>query len=70
MSVAAAPVGYPPRAAMTRLSLLVDLGSMLAREVDLDRWLESAAGALATALDAERASRSITPSSKRGDATP
>ncbi len=41
---------------MTRLSLLVDLGSMLSREVDLDRWLASAAGALATALDAERAS--------------
>jgi transcriptional regulator with GAF, ATPase, and Fis domain len=47
---------YAPPAAMTRLSLLVDLGSMLSREVDLDRWLESAASALATALDAERAS--------------
>ncbi len=50
-----APADARP-AAMTRLSLLVDLGSMLSREVDLDRWLESAAGALASALDAERAS--------------
>ena len=41
---------------MTRLALLVDLSSTLAREVDLDAWLESAAGALAQAMDAERAS--------------
>ncbi len=40
---------------MTRLSLLVDLVSMLAREVDLDAWLEDAAGRLAEALGAERA---------------
>jgi DNA-binding NtrC family response regulator len=41
---------------MNRLSLLVELASALAREVDLDAWLASAAGALAQAMDAERAS--------------
>ncbi|MFO0712467.1 MAG: sigma-54-dependent Fis family transcriptional regulator [Sandaracinus sp.] len=40
---------------MTRLSLLVELASMLAREVDLDAWLASAADKLAEAMDAERA---------------
>ncbi|MCB9596487.1 MAG: sigma-54-dependent Fis family transcriptional regulator [Sandaracinaceae bacterium] len=40
---------------MTRLSLLVDLASMLAREVDLDAMLDDVTGALATALRAERA---------------
>ncbi|MEZ4337786.1 MAG: sigma-54-dependent Fis family transcriptional regulator [Sandaracinaceae bacterium] len=40
---------------MTRLSLLVDLASMLAREVDLDAMLDDVAGALASALRAERA---------------
>jgi Nif-specific regulatory protein len=58
MTTAATEPAYAarPLAAMTRLSLLVDLGSMLSREVDLDRWLASAAGALAEALEAERAS--------------
>ncbi|HEY8427988.1 MAG TPA: sigma-54-dependent Fis family transcriptional regulator [Sandaracinaceae bacterium] len=40
---------------MTRLSLLVDLASMLAREVDLDALLGSIADTLAAALRAERA---------------
>ncbi len=43
------------RAAVTRLSLLVDLASRLAREVDLDAMLDDVAGALASALRAERA---------------
>ncbi|MGE0785235.1 MAG: sigma 54-interacting transcriptional regulator [Sandaracinaceae bacterium] len=41
---------------MTRLSLLVDLASMLAREVDLDAMLADIAASLAKALHAERAS--------------
>ncbi len=40
---------------MTRLSLLVDLTAALAREIDLDQWLEEAAIQLADALEAERA---------------
>jgi Nif-specific regulatory protein len=40
---------------VTRLSLLVELASMLAREVDLDAWLASAADKLAEAMEAERA---------------
>ena len=40
---------------MTRLSLLVDLASMLAREVDLDALLRDVAASLASALGAERA---------------
>ena len=40
---------------MTRLSLLVELASSLAREIDLDAWLASAAHSLAQAMDAERA---------------
>jgi Nif-specific regulatory protein len=47
---------YARATVTTRLSLLVELGSMLSREIDLDRWLASAAGTLAEALDAERAS--------------
>jgi transcriptional regulator with GAF, ATPase, and Fis domain len=39
----------------SRLSLLVDLSSMLSREVDLDRLLDIACERLADALDAERA---------------
>ncbi|AKF07386.1 Response regulator of zinc sigma-54-dependent two-component system [Sandaracinus amylolyticus] len=46
---------YDPRS-MTRLSLLVELASTLAREIDLDAWLASAAHALASAMSAERAS--------------
>ena len=42
-------------APVTRLSLLVELASMLAREVDLDAWLSSAAEKLAQAMHAERA---------------
>ncbi|MEC7524786.1 MAG: sigma-54-dependent Fis family transcriptional regulator [Myxococcota bacterium] len=41
---------------MTRLSLLVDLASVLAREVDLDQLLREVADTLAVALRAERAS--------------
>ncbi|MEQ9078311.1 MAG: sigma 54-interacting transcriptional regulator [Sandaracinaceae bacterium] len=41
---------------MTRLSLLVDLASVLAREVDLDQLLRDVADTLAVALGAERAS--------------
>lgn len=40
---------------MNRLSLLVDLASMLAREVDLDAMLEMACERVARALGAERA---------------
>ncbi|MFK7984404.1 MAG: sigma 54-interacting transcriptional regulator [Sandaracinaceae bacterium] len=40
---------------MTRLSLLVDLSSMLSREVDLDGLLRDVADTLALALRAERA---------------
>lgn len=40
---------------MNRLSLLVDLASMLAREVDLDAMLEMACERVARALKAERA---------------
>jgi len=40
---------------MNRLSLLVDLASMLAREVDLDAMLEMACERVARALSAERA---------------
>ncbi len=47
------PVRYAGR--VTRLSLLVELASMLAREVDLDAWLASAADKLAEAMEAERA---------------
>jgi len=45
-----------PAAAVTRLSLLVDLASMLSREVDLDAMLADVADTLASALRAERAS--------------
>ncbi len=46
----------PSRApAMSRLSLLVDLASLLAREVDLDALLATAGERLAHALSAERA---------------
>ena len=41
---------------MTRNGLLADLSGALAREIDLDAWLGSAAVALAQAMDAERAS--------------
>lgn len=41
---------------ITRLSLLVDLASVLAREVDLDALLSMAAERVATALRADRAS--------------
>ncbi len=51
---ARADPGYPAES-MTRLSLLVDLASMLAREVDLDALLADVADALAAALRAERA---------------
>ena len=40
---------------MTRLSLLVDLASLLAREVDLDALLATAGERLAHALSADRA---------------
>ena len=43
-------------APMHRLSLLVDLASLLPREVDLDALLSAACARLAEALDAERAS--------------
>lgn len=39
----------------TRLSLLVDLGAQLAREVDLQAWLDDACQRLTAALSAERA---------------
>lgn len=45
----------PSRASMNRLSLLVDLASMLAREVDLDAMLEAACERVAEAVTAERA---------------
>ncbi len=44
-----------PAPAMERLSLLVDLASMLAREVDLDAMLAEVGASLAAALRAERA---------------
>ena len=47
---------YPAAEPMTRLSLLVDLASTLAREVDLDALLRDVANGLAGALRAERAS--------------
>ncbi len=47
--------GYPPGDPMNRLSLLVDLASMLVREVDLDALLGDVANALARALEAQRA---------------
>ncbi|MEM9068893.1 MAG: sigma-54-dependent Fis family transcriptional regulator [Myxococcota bacterium] len=40
---------------MSRLSLLVDLASLIPREVDLDALLQTACERLATAMDAERA---------------
>jgi DNA-binding NtrC family response regulator len=49
----AAIAGYP--VAVNRLSLLVDLASMLSREVDLDALLSDVANALANALRAQRA---------------
>ncbi len=45
----------PDPAAMTRLSLLIDLASMLAREIDLDSMLEVACERVAAALEADRA---------------
>ncbi|GAB5541631.1 MAG: hypothetical protein SangKO_013910 [Sandaracinaceae bacterium] len=51
----ASPAAYPAEP-MTRLSLLVDLASVLAREVDLDQLLRDVADTLAVALGAERAS--------------
>ncbi len=53
--VAPAHAGGRYHGRVTRLSLLVELASMLAREVDLDAWLASAADKLAAAMDAERA---------------
>ncbi len=44
-----------PRAMSSRLSLLVDLASMLSREVDLDALLDAACARVASALRAERA---------------
>ena len=41
---------------MSRLSLLVDLASLLAREVDFDALLKTACERLAAALHADRAS--------------
>ena len=57
MSLDAGPIAAAARyhLRVTRLSLLVELASMLAREVDLDAWLASAADKLAEAMDAERA---------------
>ena len=57
MATAAAP---PPkllglRLSMSRLSLLVDLASLLAREVDFDALLATACERLAKALRADRA---------------
>ena len=48
-------IAHAYNAPVTRLSLLVELASMLAREVDLDAWLSSAAEKLAQAMHAERA---------------
>jgi Nif-specific regulatory protein len=50
-----ATAGYPAAEPMTRLSLLVDLASMLSREIDLDALLREVADTLAQALRAERA---------------
>lgn len=49
------PPAVPGSAAMSRLSLLVDLASLLAREVDFDALLTTACERLASALDADRA---------------
>ena len=46
----------PPPTTMSRLSLLVDLASLLAREVDFDSLLSTACERLAQAISAERAS--------------
>ena len=47
--------GAPGNAMSTRLSLLVDLASMLSREIDLDALLHVAGERLASALSADRA---------------
>jgi len=47
--------GAPANAMSTRLSLLVDLASMLSREIDLDALLQVAGERLASALSADRA---------------
>ncbi len=49
-------LAQPQPLAMSRLSLLVDLSSLLAREVDLDSLLASACERLSQALEADRAS--------------
>jgi Nif-specific regulatory protein len=49
------PPEVPPIAAMSRLSLLVDLASLLAREVDFDQLLGTACERLARAMRADRA---------------
>ncbi len=50
------PPDSPRTVAMSRLSLLVDLASLLAREVDFDALLRTACERLADALRADRAS--------------
>ena len=51
----AAPEAPPNPSAMSRLSLLVDLASLLAREVDFDQLLGTACERLASTLRADRA---------------
>ncbi len=56
----------PTPAAMQRLSLLLDLSSLLAREVDLDALLGAACERVAEALDADRATLWLV-DAERGD---
>ena len=50
-----APESVPPSSMISRLSLLVDLASLLTREVDFDALLGTACERVAEALSAERA---------------